>query len=504
MTGAGTATGAADAGAAGSGTAADASAATPAGVRAAAADAQATADAGSGPVVLTAHPLQRIGAFALSVLAGTDDPETMTAAQFGDATSKMADDVGATADVVDSKSDGGFWLGVSYLMWPNSAMNPTMRKNLTKQQLRERIRAWRAYPDIVIDAPCALCGRAASGFFGKVDVPLGASVEHRNTTVPGHDGLALCTGCLASFHALPYGCQIGGGKAAALHSWDDSFLRRSVSVQVDRTRRQAVAGGIGSLGPYAREVAALHRLRAYEDGLWAGVELYVFSNSNREQTLDVHALEQPLAEWLRKTMRDGKLREGFRYLRRAHATEKVPGTALLARNAFRAPGQIVRRAFGYLAGLAAESGAPPAETPPLAMLCRSFVTEVLKVDERDAARITELAGRIAGLIAAGPEPGPLKRFEHVQRDSRQLQAYLKREAVDWALHSGQDLPLVSAEQWRLLFDPDREGWFNRDLLFISVLQALAAANWRPADVPEDDAGSRSAFDDTILEAGEDQ
>jgi hypothetical protein len=456
------------------------------------------------PVALTAHPLQRVGACALAALAGSGSPETMSGGQFAQATAIMAEDAVATAGVADAKSEGGFWLGVSYLMWPNSAMNPTARKSLTTQQRADRIREWRSYPDTHIGVPCALCERLACGFFGKVDVPLGSSTEHRNTTVPGHRGLALCTGCLASFHALPYGCQIGGGRASALHSWDDAFLRHTVARQVSRTRRQmAISSGSEGAGPYAREVAALSRLRRYGEPLRAGVELYVFSNSNREQSLDVHALEQPLAEWLRASMLGARASEGFRCLVRAHWTEKVSGSALLARNAFRQPDRIVGRAVGYAAGLALESGAPPAETEVLAGTCLSFATEVLQVQERDAERIKELAGRVAGLIAARPEAGRLKRYEAAQRDSRQLQAYLKREAVDWALHSGQPQPLVTDEQWRLLFEPDGQSWLHRDLLLISVLQSLAARGWQPDAVPPDDPAARAGRDDNGFDDEED-
>lgn len=456
--------------------------------------------ASAGPLVtLTAHPLQRVGAFALATLAEAGHPEEMTSAQFEQATAIMADDVIATADVPEAKAAGGFWLGVSYLMWPNSAMNLTARKNLSRSELRDRIRAWRCYPDTRVGVPCALCGRAACGFFGKVDVPLGASTEHRNTTAPGHGGLALCRGCLASFHALPYGCQIGGGRASAVHSWDEDFLRRTVTVQVSRTMQQvAVASGTTGAGPFAREVTVLRRLRAYEDELRAGVELYVFSNSNREQVLEVHALEQPSAEWLRATMRDARSREGFGYLRRAHWSEKIPGSAMLARNVFRDPGRILRRAAGYLGEVAVDSGRPPDETESLTRICLSFATEVLQVTERDVQLITELADRIAGLIAARPEPGGLKKFEHVQRDSRELQAYLKREAVDWALRSGQAQPLVTDTQWRLLFQPDGQGWFHRDLLFMGVLQGLAARGWPPGAGSADDQATRAWRDDTTL------
>jgi hypothetical protein len=450
------------------------------------------------PVVLTAHPLQRVGAFALAALAEVPGPEALTAARFGEAVAVMTDDVVATADVADSKAEGGFWLGVSHMMWPNAPMNHPARAKQAKPELRERIRAWRAYPDARLGVPCALCGRPAGGFFGKVDVPLGASVEYRNTTAPGHDGLALCAGCVACFHALPYGCEISGGKAAALHSWDDGFLRRTVPVQVSRTcRRVAVSSGPGGGGPYAREVTALKRLRGYEHGLSAGVELYVFSNSNREQVLDVHALEQPLAEWLRQSLQGSAPREGFKYLIRAHWSEKVPGSALLARNAFRDPARIARRAVRYLSGLASESGVPPGETAALTALCLSYVRKVLLVKERELERIKELAERIAGLLAAVPERGTLKKYEQVHRESRQLQGWLKRQAVIWTLRPGQTQPLVSDEQWRLLFEQDGQGWFHQDLLLVCVLEALAARDWL-AGVAEDDPADRAGRDDMML------
>ncbi|MFE9319947.1 hypothetical protein ACIHDR_09715 [Nocardia sp. NPDC052278] len=120
----------------------------------------------------------------------------------------MTADVVATAELVDTKAPRSFWLSASYLLWPNSKMNPTNRKSLSIPQWRDQINQWRERPTAVLDAPCVLCGQPACGFYGKVEVPLAASIEHRNTTVPGHDGMTLCVGCLTSFYALPYGCSI--------------------------------------------------------------------------------------------------------------------------------------------------------------------------------------------------------------------------------------------------------------------------------------------------------
>lgn len=172
----------------------------------------------SRPVTLTPHPLQRVGAFALAGLAGVQHPDQIGETELGNAVSVMHSDLDLTADAVDSKGPNGFWLGASYLFWPNSRVpNTTNRKKLTVPERRELLRQWRTLPGPAetIGVPCALCGRGACGFYGKVDVALGVSVNYRNTTPRGHEGLALCRGCLASFHALPYGCAIAKGRAAA-------------------------------------------------------------------------------------------------------------------------------------------------------------------------------------------------------------------------------------------------------------------------------------------------
>ncbi len=206
-------------------------------------------------VALTAHPLQRAGAFALAVLAGKRDPALISEVDLLRAVGLMRKDLRATADLADAKAPGGFWLGASHLFWPNSALSHPSRGKMPAAERVDRLESWRTLPgpEQTIGVPCGLCGRPACGFYGKVDVPLGVSTAHRNTTARGHEGLALCRGCLASFHALPYGCAIAGGRAAVLHSWDERFMAATVAVQVYRMRQNAAvaAGGFGDKRRYA-------------------------------------------------------------------------------------------------------------------------------------------------------------------------------------------------------------------------------------------------------------
>ncbi|HEU0086206.1 MAG TPA: hypothetical protein VFQ77_00885 [Pseudonocardiaceae bacterium] len=455
-------------------------------------------------VMLTPHPLQRVGAFVLAELADLDHPDQLTPEEFDRVTGLMTQHLLSTVSVESSQEPGGFWLGASYLFWPNSAMNTTNRKKLLPQERRDRITQWRALPDRARwpGVPCTLCARPACDYYGKVDVPLGASTAYRNTTPPDQAGLALCFACVSCFHALPYGCQIGGGRAAALHSWDENFLHRFVRTQVGRTGRAAMVGTASTKPPpYWREVTALRHLRNHPRRLTAGVQLIVFSNSNKEQVLVEYVMDQPLAEWLRSTIRDPQRVRGRRYLVRAHRTKDIPGTALLAHHVFRAPQQVLTRTVGYLGTVSAGSSVVPGEVPHLIPLCFSYAIEVLQVNDKDVDRIRQLAEHIAEALAPHRERGVLKGYESAHRDTGRLQEWLRKRSVSWTLArpDGRDEPFVTAEQWRLLFDSDGRSRLHRDLLFIAVLEQLHQRGWRA-----DDAGARDDLDDDLITEEEDQ
>jgi hypothetical protein len=444
-------------------------------------------------LVLTAHPLQRVGAFAIAALARARTPDAVTVDDFDQVTTTMTKALVAVADVEKAQDPGGFWLGVSYLFWPNSKMNTTNRGKLLPEQRRDATASWRHAPDPDRwpGVPCALCGRPACGYYGKVDVPLAVSVEQRNSSTPGHDGLALCLACLTCFHALPYGCAIGGGRATALHSWDEDFVAGVTRRQVGRTRQQGTVATVTvKPPPFARELAALKALRGHGRRLTAGVELIVFTNSNKEQTIETHRLDQPLAEWLRSTSRAGQ-GVAFGHLLRTQATEKVPGRSMLARRAFREPEQILAAVTRYLRRRTAQAtGAEPTvphATGDIVALALSYAKEVLRVKEKDVEEIQALADHVATVLAPTRKRGALKAYETAHRSNPGLQTWLRKVDVDWTLHGGPNgSPFVTTRQWRLLFDPDQPGYHHRALLFIAVLERLQAAGWKADDATPDD------------------
>ena len=428
-------------------------------------------------VRLTAHPLQRVGAFALSSLVHEGPVSTrklvhpleLTDQDLRSANSHMTADLALTTELASSKEPNGFWLGASYLFWPNCPINTTKRKSLLGDQLLDRLHQWRDLPDEdpEIDARCVLCDHPACGFYGKVDVPLLESTAYRNTTVPGHAGMALCRGCLLSFYALPYGCAIGGSRAAVLHSWDDDLLRAITAFQVKVTRRQAVTGDPPGKRPfYARQLTALSRLRGYEETITDGVELLVFTNNNKEQDLATHYLDQPLAEWIRDLPE-----HHLGPLGRAHRWERVPGRSMLARNLFDQPERVIPTVSYYLRESALGQNGIPSRAPVLAAACSSYATKVLQVSDTDLDQINQLAARIADVVNTEDDKD-LKKFLQARKKMTTLRAWLQRESVNRTLRTQEPDPFITEQQWRLLFDADDRVFLHRDLLLIGVLNHL--------------------------------
>ncbi|MCO5996662.1 hypothetical protein [Actinoallomurus rhizosphaericola] len=441
-------------------------------------------------LVLTAHPLQRIGAYATAALAGDTGPEELPAEDFERAVQLMTRQAINAALVRDSKAAHGFWLKTSYSINPNSPMNHPSNGKKSADSIRTAIEQWRSLPDPRTwpGVDCVLCGRAAVGFFGKLDVPLAESDAYRNSTPRGHAGLALCRPCLVSFHALAYGSHLTGGSCYALHSWDGRFMRRTVERQVDRNKMIAETGKVSDSYAAAREVVAFRALRRYGERLTAGVELLVFNNNNRGQSLEIHALDQPLAEWLRRTLRPAN-RPGFKVLVQAHASARLPGVVALARNAFTEPSRIVGAVAAHLGRLVALTDRDREQVSSAVGLLYSFVTEVMQMDAKDLAELQSTARKVAGLLSVEESGGKLNALRACMRDPRKLRAWLTRHGVRWAMNRPDkaDGPLVSERAFVLLFDPaqDNPGWFHRDVFLIGVLEELTRLGWRSKTAEED-------------------
>ncbi|MDG4773594.1 hypothetical protein [Solwaraspora sp. WMMD792] len=442
-----------------------------------------------------------MGAYALAVLAGVPDPQRLSDHGFNDASRRMTDDAVRAALGGDTKVPAGFWLKCSLSLFPNSPMNHPSNGKKSVGAIRDAVERWRAKPEEQgwPGVPCVLCGRDAVRFFGKLDVPLAESDAYRNNTPRGHDGMALCWPCVSSFRALPYGCQLTGGPSIAVHSWDERFLAYSVRRQV-RGNRALIDLGREPRQPPSREVLALQRLRGYGQRLDAGVELIVFSNNNRGQTLEAYALDQPLAEWLRSTLTGGLRQGSFWPLLKAHRRSSQAGIVNLARNVFRNPQRVVSTCGRYLASAAVTGNLRP-DTGGLATLCYSYSAEVLDMDDSALKEIQGTAARVATLLAAQDSAGKVRAFHADFKQPTRLRSWLRKQAVWWMLQppdtADSSTPLVTTRGYELLFDPDLDSkaWFHREVFLIAVLEELHRRRWRPSDAAEVAAELAEADDD---------
>lgn len=464
------------------------------------------------PVVLTAHPLQRIGACALPALIKVcAHPERLTTPEFEAARDEMTKHLTATAAVDSAADNGGFWLAASYALWPNSKINPTSRAKQPIELRRALIRKWREVPpsDEWPNVPCAYCDRPACGWFGKVDIPLGASVEHRNTTAPGHQGTPLCYPCLVCLWAFPYGATLSGGRAATVHSWADDFLLHTTQAAVSKTRQAATTSRtVTKPTPHARELTVLGHLRSFSRRIDADVELIVLSNANKEQFLRNETMSRPTAEWLRNSLRKADRRAGYRTLTISLATKDIDGEANLARLAFQEPHQVLHRVVSRLVDEATEVlHIPATKTAALRPLIYSYCTEVLDMDEKDVARLTALAQRLATMLGRDDEPRPVMEFFRANRSGGELNRWFRRKSIDWLRFEKRDISdsaLLPVDDYRLLFDNDR-AWSHRQLLIFAVIEALARNGWRIAgsdDDIDDITAAADAASNNINEEGD--
>ncbi|MFJ5064673.1 hypothetical protein ACIP96_35325 [Streptomyces nigra] len=459
---------------------------------------------------LTPHPLQRVGAFALAAYAGARHPGMVVGPLFATATEKVTEAAVRAALVRDTKAEAGFLLKCSYSLWPNSKMNHPRNRKLSDAEVTEAVRAWRTIPapQMWPGAGCVLCGAAAVGFYGKSDVVLAESVAYRNSTPRGHAGLALCWPCVCSFHAVPFGSQMSGGPSTVVHTWDERFAAHSVGRQVQRNGL-LITLGAKPVSPSA-DVAVLAALRGYEHRVTAGVELLVFTNNNQDQVLASHAVDQPLAEWLRTTTRLPGRRTGFACLLRSLRTDKNSGAQNLAWRVFHRPETIPGVLCAYLTARTEAYGRPAPESPAVAELAGSYLHEVLHLEEKDLAEIRATAQRVAALFKPDDTGGKLTGFHALFRTGRgaDLRGWLQRHGVEWVLSRPEDgAPLITERGFELLFShsQDDNAWFFRQYLLTSVLAELHRRGWQPKDaktiVEDFDPDAIDPADTEALEEG---
>ena len=470
--------------------------------------------AASGPV-LTPHPFQRAGAWALAVMTDAEHPEQMGLEAFLAAHERVTGYAAAAARVDKAKQDegiaGAFWLHtLMNIHFPNSpGMQGNTRGNKTPDDRELELRQHRspsAYDPDGVNVPCALCARPAAALANKSMFPLAPASGVHNDLPHRVAGFPLCFPCLASGWALPHASHHTGGSSLLYLTEDEQLQRKFTSVAVRENGR--LLGMNASRATYRkgrepREVV-ITELRSYRRPTRDGVQLWVYTNSNQSPRVTEAALDGAHATWF-AVMTDRPAREtGWDTLTRVAATKNETGLARLSREVFTDPDRLWRTTTRILRGMVdARSRTVRREFPTLvALLHDLFTTGLANHNTREGAstmdtttrqRIDDTAQKISELIRAKSGAGGFHEFRRaIEGGPKEFAPWLRSKSADWLLlYAGDRGPLVDVDTHDLLVPSETTdyslGYRARDLLYFAVIQDLHRQEWLSTEEPEDPA-----------------
>lgn len=127
------------------------------------------------------------------------------------------------------------------------------------------------------------------------------------------------------------------------------------------------------------------------------------------------------------------------------------------------------------------------DTAELAELCFSLTIEVMRMNQNEVDEIRTAGAQVAAWLKAENSAGELRKLNATLKEQKQMRHWLMRRNIDALLDTRDRIkgPLVTEEQFRLLFDPEVEqSWLHRQLLVVSVVQRLHELGFKPGDRAE--------------------
>ncbi|MEU9891065.1 hypothetical protein AB0M95_36300 [Sphaerisporangium sp. NPDC051017] len=288
----------------------------------------------SGALVLTGHPVQRCGAWAVAMLAGVpvrtgkpggDAPFEVTARELDEVSGRIAEDVARAAVAAQGSAEYDWWK-VLFALYPNSPPTHAKRQRDRTSIKAEMVRLLGRDAAASEMRPCVFCGVPSSTLWAKSLMPMFDTVRAVNTLPPGVAGWPVCWACRVALWALPYGAWVTAGSATVLTCDDRQIEREFVRGNVDRAAK-TLQMGCSSLpagaGPEAVVVEAL-AVHARFGGVARGdgraaaaATLWMFKNDNQEPWLRVSSTRAGVGRFLRMVQADSDARAGKQRLRSA-------------------------------------------------------------------------------------------------------------------------------------------------------------------------------------------
>lgn len=465
-------------------------------------------------VRLTGNPLQRCGARAVAVLAGTGSPEDVTPAVLDGVAERVIADI-VRAAAADKDGDGYDWWKVLFALYPNSPATHSKRSR-DPGELRQVIARLFAPDTSAVTSPCAFCGQPAGTLWGKDKLPMFDSVKSVNTLPPGLAGWPVCRGCRIAIWALPYGAWVTAGSATVMTCAQDVVERRFAECNVLRAGRIQHAGFSGLPADASPETVTLSALRKHATRAAVGSTLWVFKNDNQDAWLRVTSTRGGVPAFIRKLFADPACRAGWRALqgvlteRDKDGHVKASGIAAAARTLFDPADQPGNQAADRLQRELLRQGASIDKRTARTLtawraLCGLYLEVIYGMDVGQVKPAREL---IADWIMAEPNPrGRFNRYAKASTRWSELQRLFMDATARLLLDGGQP-PDITAVAPALLA-PDTNGWRLRGLLFFDVVADLVSrgapiGHKTSSDDPDEDLTEETFSPPPLTSESEDQ
>jgi CRISPR-associated protein Cst1 len=436
---------------------------------------------------LTAHPVQRAGAWAAAGLAGRSHPDAMTVADLDNVAATVVADV-VRAATAGQDDDAYGWWKVLFALYPNSKATHSRR---TKDPLALTLAIADLFaPDDAAGQlrPCTFCAAASSVVWAKSLLPLFETDRAVNVLPPGVPGWPVCRACRLSMWTLPYGAWLTAGSATVLTCDEPGVERVFAERNLRRTARIRQLGFTGLPATASPELVTLQVLRRHGGQLPVSATLWMFKNDNQEPWLRVTSTRLAVAGFIRRLGDTPAARHGWLALSRSltkrdkSGAVAVAGRAVLAKALFDPDGQLRDDLLRHLRGRAEHiEDEPAAVVAGWRALHRLYLKEMYGMD---TDRLKPAAELITDWITAEPNPrGRFNEYRLAAPRPYQLRSLLMQAQGRLAL-DGREWPDISRVTPALLAGPD--AGLLRGQLFFEVMAALKERGVRLGRKPGDD------------------
>lgn len=434
-------------------------------------------------LTLTAHPLQRCGAWAVAVLAGRAEPSAVTPDDLDAVADRLVEDVVAVSSLRENTPNPDWWK-VLFALYPNA--KPTYHARARDADTLRPLVAALFAPDVPGpgDRPCTFCSTPTGALWAKSYLPMFDTASVVNTRPPGTAGWPVCRGCRVAMWALPYGAWVTAGSATVVMCANPAVERRFVARNVTRARRVQQVGFAGVPAGASAEAVTLAALRAHAADAPADAVLWSFKNDNQEPWLKVSATRQAIGRLLVRIEAEPPARRGWHRLRRAlsHPDKDPGGYTAIARTLFVDEHGSVDGLLHALWHQLTDPPADPDATDGWRRLARAYQEEMYRMDVERLAPARQLV--TAWILAERNPRGRFNEYVKAAGSGYALHKLLMEASARLLRDGGQPANISGIAPTLLSTGPD--GWRWRAQLFFEVVADLVAAGAPIGRTPTDE------------------